>query len=85
MKIYQADPVTGRVANQGFEGLTISPDQKSLYAMLQSGTVQDGGTTDFRSRWTRIFHYDISDAANPALVGEWGESSWHGRSQCGFC
>lgn len=41
--------------------------------MLQSGTVQDGGTGDFRSKWTRIFHYDISDAANPNLVGEYGE------------
>lgn len=41
--------------------------------MLQSGTVQDGGSGDNRSRWTRIFHYDILDVANPALVGEWDE------------
>jgi hypothetical protein len=42
--------------------------------MLQSGTVQDGGSTDFRSKWTRIFHYDISQPEEPELVGEWGES-----------
>lgn len=73
LALWQADPVTGRVANQGFEGLTLSPDQRSLYALLQSGTVQDGGSGDFRSRWTRLFHYDISNPASPTLVGEWGE------------
>lgn len=69
----QADPVTGRVANQGFEALTISPDQKSLWATLQSGTVQDGGSGDFRSRYTRMLHYDISNVAVPVLVGEYGK------------
>lgn len=34
------DPATGRVANQGYEALTTTPDNKYLYAMLQSATVQ---------------------------------------------
>lgn len=37
-------PASGRVPNQGFEALTITPDGKTLYAALQSGTVQDGGS-----------------------------------------
>ena len=36
-----ADPDHGRQNNQGFEGLTISPDGKSLWVMLQSAARQD--------------------------------------------
>src|SRR5581483_1877975 len=39
----QKDPETGRQNNQGFEGLALGPDQKHLYVLLQSATVQDGG------------------------------------------
>ncbi|KAI0777991.1 esterase-like activity of phytase-domain-containing protein [Irpex lacteus] len=37
------DPDTGRVGNQGFEGLTLDESTQTLWALLQSATVQDGG------------------------------------------
>ncbi|KAG9003757.1 hypothetical protein FRB90_011126 [Tulasnella sp. 427] len=63
------DPDSGRAANQGFEGLTASPDGHTLYAMLQSATMQDGGTDDKTSRYTRLFVYDVK--LFPKLVGEY--------------
>ncbi|KZV76581.1 hypothetical protein PENSPDRAFT_747472 [Peniophora sp. CONT] len=59
----EEDPRTGRVANQGFEGLTISGDGKTLYALLQSGILQDGAedADGDGARYTRLLAYDISD------------------------
>ncbi|WWD20828.1 hypothetical protein CI109_105305 [Kwoniella shandongensis] len=53
------NPDTGRVPNQGFEGLTASPDGKTLYALLQSGTVQDLDSNG-EGRFTRLYVYDVS-------------------------
>ena len=66
------DPVTGRQNNQGLEGLTLSPDGKTLFALLQSATRQDGGTagTSPVRHNTRLFAYDITGAA-PRLIGEY--------------
>ncbi|WWD02663.1 hypothetical protein V865_000703 [Kwoniella europaea PYCC6329] len=52
-------PDTGRVPNQGFEGLTVSPDGKTLYALMQSGLTQDLDSND-EGRYARMFVYDIS-------------------------
>ncbi|ESK92500.1 membrane autotransporter barrel domain protein [Moniliophthora roreri MCA 2997] len=66
------DPATGRVANSGFEGLTLDHDNKVLYAMLQAATIQDGGDDKATSSYTRLVAYDVSDdTKRPALVGEW--------------
>jgi hypothetical protein len=66
------DPTVGRQNNQGLEGLSLSPDGKTLFALLQSATRQDGGTgsastTRFN---TRLLAYDITGAA-PVLKGEY--------------
>jgi len=68
-----ADPVTGRQNNQGFEGLAISPDGRTISALLQSATRQDGGTggtaaTRFN---TRLLTYDISTPTSPAQTGHY--------------
>ncbi|KAK7038479.1 phytase-like domain-containing protein [Favolaschia claudopus] len=64
-----ADPKTGRAANQGFEGLTLDPATSTLYAILQSATIQDGGED---SIYTRLFAYDISSPSTSVpLIGEW--------------
>ena len=57
----------------GFEGLTASPDGQTLYILLQSATVQDGGDSKSTSRFTRLFAYDVSNALvkRPPLIGEW--------------
>jgi len=48
-------PDVGRVNNQGLEGLTVSPDERYIYAMLQSATVQDNGVSSTTRRNTRLF------------------------------
>ena len=67
-----ADPTTGRQNNQGLEGLSLAPDGKTLFALLQSAARQDGGaggasTTRFNPR---LLAYDITGAA-PVLKGEY--------------
>ena len=66
------DPASGRQNNQGFEGLTLSPDGQTLFALLQSATRQDGGTGGASlSRFnTRLLAYDIT-SATPMLKGEY--------------
>ncbi|KAG8785342.1 hypothetical protein FRB91_004257 [Serendipita sp. 411] len=67
------DPVTGRCANQGFEGLTTSASGDKLYAFLQSALKQDGGGDRKTNRYTRLFMWDISAGAagNATLEAEW--------------
>ncbi|KAI0777723.1 esterase-like activity of phytase-domain-containing protein [Trametes elegans] len=67
------DPDTGRSANQGFEGLTLDASGQTLYALLQSATIQDGGDDKTTSRYTRLLAYNITDALNvrPTLIGEY--------------
>ncbi|KAG9048256.1 hypothetical protein FS837_000392 [Tulasnella sp. UAMH 9824] len=62
--------IGGAVNFTSFEGLTASPDGHKLYAMLQSSTMQDGGTDDTTSRNTRLFVYDIKRHV-PKLIGEY--------------
>lgn len=52
-------PTVGRVQNQGFEGLTASPDGTKLYALLQSGLTQDLDSSG-EGRYTRFFAYDVT-------------------------
>ncbi|CUA76575.1 hypothetical protein RSOLAG22IIIB_06358 [Rhizoctonia solani] len=64
-------PDFGRDANQGFEGLTISNDGRTLFALLQSATIQDGGGDKDTNRYTRLFAWDISTSGSSHLIGEW--------------
>jgi hypothetical protein len=64
---------TGRQDNRGFEGLTVSPDGKTAYAILQDPLIQDGaapsGSKDapgIYSRNTRIVAYDIATGKQTA-------------------
>lgn len=47
---------SGRVANKGMEGLAISPDGKTLFGVMQSPLLQDGGTS---GAFTRIVRIDL--------------------------
>jgi hypothetical protein len=64
------NPETGRQNNQGFEGLTLTPDGKLLIVALQSATRQDGGNAPETRRYTRLLYYDLSDLDRPRLVRE---------------
>lgn len=67
------DPDSGRVNNQGFEGLTRSPDAKYLYALTQSGLVQDGGDGGGKKRrWARLVQMDLeADEDVPPVVAQY--------------
>ena len=64
------NPETGRQNNQGFEGLTLTPDGKLLVVALQSATRQDGGNSPETRRYTRLLYYDVADLDRPRLVRE---------------
>lgn len=58
-------PDTGRRNNQGLEAVSLTPDGKTLYAVLQSGTLQDSSASKNAANraTTRIYVYDV--AADP--------------------
>ena len=57
---------TGRRSNQGLEGLSVSPDGKRLFVVLQSATLQDNPTNvAVRRNNTRVLVYDISTNRTP--------------------
>jgi hypothetical protein len=60
-KIKPENPSQGRGNNQGLEALTRSPDGKYLYTMLQSATIQDGGSSNSKRRNTRLLAYRVRD------------------------
>jgi hypothetical protein len=66
-----SNPASGRRSNRGLEGLSISPDGKTLIAALQSPTIQDGGANNL-SRNTRILTFDI-DPQSPSYEQQVGE------------
>jgi len=64
------DPDTGRQNNQGFEGVSLTPDGKYLVAVLQSATRQDGGNSAETRQNTRMLVYDMADRDHPKFVHE---------------
>jgi hypothetical protein len=62
-----ATPETGRRNNQGPEGVSLSPDGRTLFVMLQSATMQDSATGNAAGRInTRVLVYDVSRTPTPA-------------------
>lgn len=55
------DPTTGRDNNHGLEGLTITADGLTLYALMQSALNQEGGPSNPYRRQARLLEYDISN------------------------
>jgi 5'-nucleotidase / UDP-sugar diphosphatase len=60
-----AAPASGRRNNRGLEGLTISPDGRRVFAMLQSPAMQDGGGGNL-GRLTRQLEFDV-DTNSPTF------------------
>ena len=70
--ITPADNPTGRDNNQGFEGLTASPDGTKLYTLIQSALNQEGGLGKSNQRENaRFLVYDVSDPTNPVYEAEY--------------
>ncbi len=57
-----------RKLNRGFEGITLSPNEETLYIVLQSPLVNPDTTAGNASRNTRILAFDI---ATEQIVGEY--------------
>ncbi|ACK51500.1 conserved hypothetical protein [Methylocella silvestris BL2] len=66
------NPLMGRQNNQGFEGLAMSPDRKTLFVLLQSALIQDLDPSKISTtrRNTRLLAYDLSRGA-PKLKAEY--------------
>ncbi|MGE4429628.1 MAG: esterase-like activity of phytase family protein [Sphingobium sp.] len=59
-------PDTGRRNNQGVEGMSLSPDGRTLFVVLQSALIQDSATGNAAGRInTRILVYDVSGTPTP--------------------
>ena len=55
----------GRMPNDGFEGLSLSPDGRLLFALLQSPLAQDREGPQKSWRYTRLLVYDVSGKELP--------------------
>jgi hypothetical protein len=55
----------GRAPNDGLEGLSITPDGRTLLALLQSPLVQDRAGPPAGRRYTRLLAFDIARGALP--------------------
>ena len=66
------NPRSGRQNNQGFEGMSITPDGRHMFVMNQSALIQDldPGAIKATRRHVRLLDYDITGAA-PRLVHEY--------------
>lgn len=60
------DITSGRQDNRGFEGVTLSPDGKKLYAILQDPLVNEGSPDGRRSRNLRIVEFDTATGQSTA-------------------
>lgn len=66
-----SEPASGRENSRGFEGVGVSADGRTLFALLQSATRQDGGSNGGSlRRYTRLLVYDVSSPATPVLTRE---------------
>jgi hypothetical protein len=65
-------PQSGRQNNQGFEGMSITPDGKWMFVMNQSALVQDLDPRAVKTtrRHVRVLAYDLA-GASPRLVHEY--------------
>lgn len=68
--------VAGRKANRGFEGLTITPDGRFLFAILQSAMVDEGGKY---GSVNRIVKFDIATGKSVAQYPYRMEGASQGR------
>ncbi|KAK0702362.1 esterase-like activity of phytase-domain-containing protein [Lasiosphaeris hirsuta] len=62
------NPTQGRQNNQGFEGLTASPDGKWLYVLLQSAGRREGGSNAATRRYARFLRYSTSASGKKTIV-----------------
>jgi uncharacterized protein YhjY with autotransporter beta-barrel domain len=60
-----AAPTTGRRNNQGMEAAALTPDGNTLFAVLQSATVQDSTGSQETRLHTRVLVYDVSSNPTP--------------------
>jgi len=75
---------SGRQANRGFEGLAISPDKKTLFAILQSPLLQDGALSKKGKRTgvnNRILQIDIATGKTHEYVYQLSDGAKNGVNE----
>jgi hypothetical protein len=60
-----------RRLNRGIEGVALSPDEKSLYFIMQSPLANPDKATYAKSRNVRVFKVSLKDGEYAGLVGEY--------------
>ncbi|KAL9607882.1 MAG: hypothetical protein Q9167_007245 [Letrouitia subvulpina] len=63
--VVPVDTESGRANNQGLEGLTVSPNGRKLFALMQSALDQEGGPDNPTRKQARLVEYNI--AADPPV------------------
>lgn len=63
----------GRVGNRGLEGLAISPDKKTITAIMQSPLLQDGGRSGLH---IRILQIDLASGKSKQFVYPLADSNY---------
>lgn len=63
----------GRVGNRGLEGLAISPDKKTITAIMQSPLLQDGGRSGLHIRMLQI---DLASGKSKQFVYPLADSNY---------
>jgi len=68
----KGEPESGRQNNQGFEGMSLTPDRKHLLVASQSALMQDADPANIKTtrRNVRLLDYDLTARA-PRLVHEY--------------
>lgn len=61
----RSEPTQGRSRNEGPEGISVSPDGKTLIALMQGALVQDRGHKSVAKRFVRLFVFDIAKERAP--------------------
>lgn len=64
--VVPANPTQGRQNNQGFEGMTMSPDGIYLWILLQSAARQEGGSSPNTRIHARLLQYTIKNSKGTA-------------------
>ena len=70
------NPVSGRQNDQGFEGLAISPDRKTLFVLLQSALIQDLDPTSSAT----INSHAITPGCSPTISAVTNRNWWANMS-----
>ncbi|KAJ3128961.1 hypothetical protein HK098_003058 [Nowakowskiella sp. JEL0407] len=63
-------PALGRNPNQGFEGMSLDLNTNTLWVLMQSGLMQEGGASKSTNRHARLLAYNVA-LETPVAIAEY--------------